>query len=206
MPIGCRLLPFPPALRNKQHARAVAFALARRLAGIPDGDMHTGGVAAYAKFLPRPDKAIRRPAFQFFIAHRAAPPRFSTDTFEATLSFAAKSPASHTYPQSAEKFPQFQGCWLGEAFDSGEGRSPPRRAPTKAGRRHVDKPEERSKVGIIHSHMVGTSCTVAPHGERRTDRNVCATQGKSKRTAHRQECLCYQEQDGGVTGGSRGGG
>jgi hypothetical protein len=74
MPIGCRLLPFPPALRNKQHARAVAFALARRLAGIPDGDMLTGGVAAHAKFLPRPDKTIRRPAFQFFLAHRATPP------------------------------------------------------------------------------------------------------------------------------------
>lgn len=76
MPIGCRRLPFPPALRNKQHARAVAFALARRLAGIPDGGVLTGGVAAHAKFSPRPDEAIRRPTFQFFLAHRATPPRF----------------------------------------------------------------------------------------------------------------------------------
>src|SRR5580704_12957174 len=133
--------------------------------------------------------------FSSLIAPR--PPRFSTDTLEATLSFAAKSPASHTYPQSGEKFPQIQGCGLGEALTAVEGRSPPRRAPAKASRRYVRKPEERSKMGIILSDMVGASCTVAPHGERRTDRvsvplkararerrtdkSVCAT--KSKRPA-----------------------
>jgi hypothetical protein len=105
--------------------------------------------------------------FSSLIAPR--PPRFSTDTLEATLSFAAKSPASHTYPQSGEKFPQIQGCGLGEALTAVEGRSPPRRAPAKASRRYVRKPEERSKMGIILSDMVGASCTVAPHGERRTD-------------------------------------
>jgi hypothetical protein len=81
-------------------------------------------------------------------------------------------------------------------------------------------------VGIILSDMVGARFTVAPHGEQRTDRNVCATQGKNKRTAHRQECLCHSrqeqensaqtrvsvlprargQQNAGATGGSRGGG
>jgi len=159
--------------------------------------MHTGGVAAHAKFLPRPDKAIRRPAFQFFIAHRAAPPTLFHRFIRSNTFLRGKITRLPHLPLARREVPAISGLWAGRGFDSGGRTQPAAAGPYKASRRQVHKPEERNKVGIILSDMVGASCTVAPHGEQRTDRNVCATQDKSKRTAHRQECLCYREQEAG---------